>query len=93
MPCDASGLKSVEVAGEALTGRGVRVKAPSLDFSLASLPREELDMIADCEVVELVYPDGRVVYVKGSWLKRLVESLGEGAASGGEGGGSPGGGG
>ena len=85
LPCSPDAVTSVEVEGEALTGKGVRLRAPDASFTLASLPPEELRAIADCEVVEVVYPDGRVVYVKGGWLKRLVELRGQGAARGGEG--------
>ncbi len=85
MPCEPGRVSSVQVEGEALTGRGVRLKAPDGGFALADLSPGELEALADCEVVEIVYPDGRVVYVKGSWVKRLVELRGKSAASGGEG--------
>ena len=85
MPCEPGKVTSVKVEGEALTGRGVRIKAPDDSFTLASLEPHELEALSDCEVVEIAYPDGRVVYVKGSWVKRLVELRGKSATSRGEG--------
>ena len=83
MACDPDKLRGVGVeAGEALSGKGVRIKAPSDDFSLASLPPEALEALRGCEVVEIVYPDGRVVYVTGRWVERVVERVGKGASTG-----------
>ncbi len=82
MACDASrlgGVEGVESIGEAVSGRGVRLRVRDAGFTLASLPREALEALLDCEVVEVEYPDGRVVYITGGWVRRLVERLGEGA--------------
>ncbi len=64
-----SGL--VERVEEALTGRGVRLVLRE-SMPLAGLPPEVLDSLSECEVVELVYPDGRVVYVSRRWLERVA---------------------
>ncbi len=80
-----SGL--VERVEEALTGRGVRLVLRE-PLPLTGLPPEALDSLSECEVVELVYPDGRVVYVSKRWLERVTGSgaprgEGEGSRSGG----------
>jgi len=74
------GFEGVSNVEEALSGKGVRIVL-SEPLPLAALPPQVVEEFLGCDVVELVYPDGRVVYVARRWLERVVGSAPAGGES------------
>ncbi len=73
-------LSGVEVS-EAVLGKGVRIRAER-PLTLLELPREALEALVDCEVVEIVEPNGRIVYFTREWVRRALELAREKSDSG-----------
>ncbi|WP_048191810.1 hypothetical protein [Pyrolobus fumarii] len=65
------GIEGIETVEDALSGDGVRLKVAT-GFALAKLPRDVLEELRECDRIEVVYPDGRVVYVTRAWVERVL---------------------
>ncbi len=83
--CSVDAVKRVVgdslAVSEALLGKGIRLHVER-PMSLRDLPRELLEALVDCEVVEIVEPEGRVVYFTRDWVRRALELVREEGNSG-----------